>query len=241
LSSRPATARYEDVKAMPSDGALDPGQNAEPRSPLSKDRVFRAGISLADIGGIDALSMRKLAQELGVEAMSLYYHVAGKDEILNGIVDIAVGEIELPPDDAGWKAALRASAISAHEVLRRHPWACNLLMSGDIGPARRRYMESVLGRLRQSGLSAQMTDHAYHALDSHIIGFTLWEAGYSAGMAQVPEFGPTFLRELGLEDYPYLSEHAAQHFAPPSEDDVSDFEFGLELILDGLERILETP
>lgn len=126
-----------------------------------------------------------------------------------------------------------------HEVLRRHPWACSLLMSDRIGPARKAYMESVLGRLRVAGLSPEMTDHAYHAPDSHIIGFTLWEAGYSAGMAQIPDFGPTFLRNLGLEDYPYLAEHAAQHLAPPRPDDVNGFEFGLDLILDGLERVLE--
>lgn len=184
--------------------------------------------------------MRRLGQELGVEAMSLYNHVANKSDLLDGIVDIAVGEIDLPPADAAWKAALRTSAISAHAVLRRHPWACSLLMSGGIGPARLRYMESVLGRLRVAGLSAEMTDHAYHALDSHIIGFTLWEAGYTAGMGQIPDFGPTFLRDLGFEDYPYLAEHAAQHFKPPRAGDVNDFEFGLDLILDGLERMLES-
>lgn len=217
-------------------GRADP--IAEPRVPLSRDRVLRAAIGLADQGGIESLSMRKLAQELGVEAMSVYHYVANKDDILDGIVDIVVGEFDLP-SGADWKAAIRLSAISAHDVLMRHPWACNLMMSTKrVSPARLRYMESLLRRLREAGFSAEMTHHAYHALDSHIIGSTLWEAGYSANR-DLADLAKTFVRE-SVDEYPYLAEHAEQHLTKSRRNDVREFEFGLDLILDGLERIRDT-
>ncbi|MEO6579495.1 MAG: TetR/AcrR family transcriptional regulator C-terminal domain-containing protein, partial [Candidatus Limnocylindria bacterium] len=152
------------------------------RQPMSRERVLDAAISLADRGGIGALSMRKLAQELGVEAMTLYYHVANKEAILEGIVDMVVSEIELPPADAEWKPALRRSAISAHDVLQRHPWTAGLMLAPNrVSQARLRHMDAVLGTLRRAGFSAEMTDHAYHALDSHIMGFTLWVVGMNIG------------------------------------------------------------
>src|SRR3990172_9394989 len=148
--------------------ATQPHASPEPRVPLSRERVLRAAIGLDDEGGIESLSMRKLGQRLGVEAMSLYYHAANKDDILDGIVDIVVSEIDVPSGGGDWKAAMRASAISAHEVLLRHPWAASLILSGPtVRPARLRYMDSILGCLREAGFSAEMTDHAYHALDSH--------------------------------------------------------------------------
>jgi AcrR family transcriptional regulator len=206
---------------------------------MSRDRVLRAAIGLADEGGIESLSMRRLAQVLGVEAMSVYYYVANKDAILDGIVDIVVGEFELASGGADWKAAIRRSAISAHDVLMGHPWACNLMMSVKrVSPARLRYMESLLRRLREAGFSAKMTHHAYHALDSHIIGSTLWQAGYSSnkGLEDVAKkFVPKALRE-----YPYLAEHAEQHFVKSKRKGVREFDFGLDLILDGLERIRDT-
>src|SRR5687767_3194868 len=136
--------------------------SAEPRVPLSRDRVLRAAINIADIGGIKSLTMRKLAQELDVEAMSLYHYVANKDDILAGIVDLVMREIELPPDGADWKAAIRQSAVSAHDVLLRHPWACSLMMApiGD-SAARLRWMDSVLRCLREAGFSTELTHHAY--------------------------------------------------------------------------------
>ena len=210
-------------------------RRTEPRVPLTRDRVLGAAIRIADRSGIDSLSMRKLAEELGVEAMSVYYYVANKDEILDGIVDIVVGEFELLSGDDDWKAALRQSAISAHDVLMRHPWACSLMMSTKrISPARLRYMESLLKRLREAGFSARMTHHAYHALDSHIIGSTLWEAGYSAN-PDLTDKAKTFVREA-LGEYPYIAEHAQQHFTR-SKKDVREFDFGLDLILDVLEKI----
>ena len=210
-------------------------RRAEPRVPLSRDRVLGAAIRIADQTGIDSLSMRKLAEELGVEAMSVYYYVAKKDDILDGIVDIVVGEFDLPPAEGDWKAALRQSAISAHDVLMRHPWACNLLMSTKrVSPARLRYMESLLKRLREAGFSARMTHHAYHVLDSHIIGSTLWEAGYSD--PDLTEKAKAFVRDA-LAEYPFIVEHAEQHFTRSKRKDVREFDFGLDLILDGLEKI----
>jgi AcrR family transcriptional regulator len=212
------------------------GARAKPRVRLDKDRVLRAAIQIADKNGIESLSMRRLAQELGVEAMSVYYYVANKDEILDGILNIVIAEFELANSGADWNAAIRRSAISAHDVLMRHPWACNLMMSVKrVAPARMRYMESLLGRLREAGFSANMTHHAYHALDSHIIGSTLWEAGYLSNkdLEDVAKrFVPTMLR-----DYPYLAEHAEQHLTRSRRKDVPEFEFGLDLILDSLEKI----
>jgi AcrR family transcriptional regulator len=212
---------------------------AAQRVPLSKERVLRSAIELADQGGIDSLSMRKLAHELGVEAMSLYHYVSSKDDILDGVVDMVVSEIELTSRDGGWKAAVRKSAISFHDALRRHPWATSLMMSGTgVSQARLRYMDALLRRLREAGFSANLTHHAYHALDSHIIGSTLWHAGYSS-MKLPADFGTTFIKELANE-FPYLAEHAEQHIAKPKRKGVSEFEFGLDLILDGLEKILAT-
>ena len=213
--------------------------SAKPRVRLSRDRLLRAAIQIADKGGVESLTMRKLAQKLGVEAMTLYYYVAKKDDILDAILDLVVSEIDLPADGGNWKAAMRGSAISAHDVLMRHPWACSLMMSpARVRPARLRYMESLLGRLRKAGFSARMTHHAYHALDSHILGFTLWEAGYTAGARALPDAGASFRRAFPVDTYPYLVEHMGQHVAGSKRDDgEGEFEFGLDLILDGLEKM----
>lgn len=182
--------------------------------------------------------MRKLARELGVEAMSTYHYVANKDAILDGIVDMVVEEFELATGNADWKAAIRRSAVSAHDVLMRHAWACGQMMSAKrVSPARLRYMESLLGRLREAGFSAAMTHHAHHALDSHI-GSTLWETGYSANKDLAVK-AKTFVREIPAE-YPNLAEHAEQHFTKSRRNAVPEFEFGLDLIFDGLEKIRDT-
>ena len=198
---------------------------------------MRAAIALADKGGIEALSMRKLAEELGVEAMSLYHYLANKDDLLDGITDIVASEIEAPSPRGDWKTAVRRSAISFHDALARHPWACSLMMSNGVGPARLHYMESLLKRLRDAGLSPRLTHHAYHALDSHIIGFTLWAAGYTEAMKADPRAVEAFLKRVPVDQYPHFLEHADQHMRPAKRDGVSEFEFGLDLILDGLERI----
>ena len=205
------------------------------RAGLSRERVLRIAIQIADKNGIEALTMRNLADKLGVEAMTLYHYVANKDAILSHILDLVVGEFEPPPDEGGWSDAVRRSAISAHHVLLRHPWACSLMMSpARIGPARLRYMESLLGRLRGAGFSAEMTHHAYHALDSHIIGFTMWVVGYTTGIKELPDSGETLRRQISLKDYPYLVEHMGEHGKP--SDGESEFAFGLDLTLDGLQK-----
>src|SRR6266852_6369644 len=148
----------------------------EPRLPLSRDRILRAALELADESGIESLTMRRLGQALGFEAMSLYNHVTNKDDVLDGILDLVLEESEMPPPAGEWDTAIRSSAISVHQALRRHPWACNLLMAPTrIRPARLRYMGSLLGLLREAGFSAETTYHAYHVLDAHIFGFSLWQ------------------------------------------------------------------
>ena len=220
--------------------ATPTGPIAEARVPLSRERVLEAAVRLADRAGIESLTMRKLAQELGVEAMTLYYYVAKKDDILSGIVDMVVREFELPSPTEDWKPAIRQSAISAHDVLVLHPWAANLLLSGPIvSNARLRYMDSILGKLRHGGFSPEMTDHAYHALDSHVFGFTLWQVGIAAGMDQQTDSISTFLENLDVDAYPHLAEHVEQHLQERTADDESEFVFGLDLILDGLDRMRE--
>ena len=201
--------------------------------------MLDAAIGLADARGIDALTMRGLAQELGVEAMTLYYYVRNKDEILTGIVDRVVSEFELPSSRDEWKAAIRATAISAYHVLIRHPWAAALILSGPgLSQARLRYMNAILGTLRGAGFSAEMTDHAYHALDSHIMGFTLWVVGMNLGTdEELAALAADFVDEIRTADMPHLVEHVEQHMKPPDPDDKPEFEFGLDLILDGLERM----
>jgi AcrR family transcriptional regulator len=215
---------------------------ADPRVPLSRERVLEAAIGLADAGGIEALTMRKLAGALGVEAMTLYYYVANKDEILSAIVDMVVNEFELPAPDEDWKPAIRRTAISAFEVLQRHPWAASLMLHGTtVSTARLRYMDAILGSLRRGGFSADLTDHAYHALDSHIMGFTLWVVSMNLGTEEdLAAMAEQFLRELPVDDLPHLAEHIQQHMKPRDPSDEGDFAFGLDLILDGLERIRET-
>ena len=214
---------------------------ADPRPPLSRERVLEAAIGLADAGGIESLSMRKLAGALGVEAMTLYYYVANKDEILSAIVDMVVSEFELPNPEADWKAAIRRTAISAFEVLQRHPWAASLMLHGTtVSTARLRYMDAILGSLRRGGFSADLTDHAYHALDSHIMGFTLWVVSMNLGTEEdLAAMAKQFLQEFPIDDLPHLGEHIQQHMRPRDPSDEGDFAFGLDLILDGLERIRE--
>jgi AcrR family transcriptional regulator len=224
--------------------ASKPNASTKPRTPLSRERVLEAAIRLADEGGIESLSMRKLARELGVEAMSLYNHVANKDDLLDAITDLVVSEIELPQVSEEWDVAVRACAISAYEAFMRHPWACSLVMSPTrtrtVPAARVRYIEWLLRCLREAGFSPGLAYHGYHALDSHILGFTLWHLGHTAGAKDLAgeqdfaEFATGLVEELRAEGYPYLAEHAEQHIAGVEGE--GEFEFGLDLILDGLKR-----
>jgi AcrR family transcriptional regulator len=213
---------------------------ADTRVPLSRDRILAAAIVLADEAGLESLSMRRLAQHLGVEAMSLYYYVASKDDLQDEMLDAVFREMELPSDEGVWRSALRASAISAHQVLLAHSWACRLLMSPTSpSPARLRWMDSILGRLRGAGFSPEMTHHAYHALDSHIVGFTLWVLPYVAIARERPDFARDFMAQAPLDELPHLAEHIQVHLSDRAGD-TSEFDFGLDLVLDGLERSLQS-
>jgi AcrR family transcriptional regulator len=211
---------------------------AELRRPLSRDQVLRAALELADVDGIESLTMRKLGQSLGFGVMSLYNHVASKDDVLDGILDLVLAESE-PPSPAGdWDTAIEASAISVHDALRRHPWAATVLMApaGHARPARWRYMELLLARLRDAGFSAQTTYHAYHVLDGHIFGFSVWETSHSYTDDQAAELGAEFER-ITADGYPHVREHAEQHANAGPHQQVRAFDFGLDLILEGLRKV----
>ena len=215
------------------------------RRPLTKKRVLEKAIAVADKDGIEALSMRKLGQALGVEAMSLYNHVTNKSELVAAMVDSVVDQFELPDDEPRWDAAIRRCAVRAHELLTEHPWACSLaLLPSDIhtiGGPRIRYMEWLLRRLREAGFSPELAYSAYHTLDSHIFGFTLWQLGHANATLMptdgqtVEEFVARMLEQMRPQ-YPYLAEHGEQHMAPEAPDGKQEFAFGLDLILEGLKQ-----
>jgi AcrR family transcriptional regulator len=212
----------------------------EGRTPLSKERVLQAAVDLADRGGIEALSMRKLGQELGVDAMALYRHVRNKDDLLDGIVEVIVGEIERPGTAQAWKPALREQAMAARRVMLRHPWARRVLEERPKGgPVFLAYVESVLATMREGGFSIDLAHHTLHVLGSRIFGFTqdLFEDKTQAQPS--PEEVAGLLRALA--PYPRVIEMAqsVSHdgVLGPCDDDV-EFAFGLDLVLDGLEREL---
>ncbi len=179
-----------------------------------------------------------LAEELGVEAMSLYNHVANKDDLLDGMVDVVFGEIDLPSAGGDWKSAMRHRATSAREVLRRHRWAIGLMESrASPGPATLRHHDAVLGCLRSAGFSIEMTAHAYSALDSYIYGFALQEATLPFETAEeTAQLAQEIMEQFAAGDYPHLTELAVEHVLQPGYDYGDEYRFGLELILDGLER-----
>jgi AcrR family transcriptional regulator len=217
------------------------------RKPLTRERVLEEAIALADKDGIEGLSMRKLGQALGVEAMSLYNHVANKGELIAAMVDRVIERFELPDDERRWDKAIRRCAIAAHDLLIEHPWACGLALVpsdiGVVGGPRIRYMEWLLRRLREAGFSPELTYSAYHTLDSHIFGFTLWQLGHveaarrlaPPGGQSVEEWATHFIEQV-RPAFPYLAEHADQHMAAGARDGRHEFEFGLDLILDGLRK-----
>jgi AcrR family transcriptional regulator len=204
--------------------------------------VLDAAITLADERGLESLSMRKLGQSLGVEAMSLYNHVANKDEILDGIVDVVVGEIDVPAAGADWKTAARRRVISARETLARHPWATGLMESRiNPGPATLRYFDAVLGTFREAGFSVEMAAHAFSVLDAYIYGFALQEQSLPFDNAEESaDVAEALLEHLPVDDYPHLFEMIVEHATQPDYDYANEFEFGLELILNGLETLRGT-
>jgi len=206
------------------------------RAPLSRERVLRGAVAVADAGGIAALTMRSLARELGVKPMSLYHYVAGKDEILDGIVDLVFSEIDLPAPGGDWTSQMRRWAVSARQALRRHPWAIGLMESrANPGPATLRHHDATLATLRAAGFSVAMTAHAYALLDSYIYGFALQESALPFNSETVTEATDAFMRHLAGE-YPHLAEMATEHIMRPGYDFGSEFEIGLGVILDALTR-----
>jgi len=216
----------------------NPQRSASDRQPLSRDRVLSAAIDLADDGGIDKLTMRKLGEALGVEAMSLYNHVKNKDDLLDGLIDLVFAEVPLPSNEIAWKQAMRLRGIALREVLSRHRWAIGLMESRTSpGPATLRHHDAVLGCLFAAGFSMQLTAHAYAALDSYIYGFALQEQGLPMeGAEETAELAEMMLAEFPTDLFPHLAAFTAGHILTPGYDFADEFEFGLDLILDGLER-----
>jgi AcrR family transcriptional regulator len=206
------------------------------RVPLSRERVLRGAVAVADASGIGALTMRSLASELGVKPMSLYHYVTGKDEILDGIVDLVFSEIELPASGGDWRSQMRLRANSARHALRRHPWAIGLMESrANPGPATLRHHDATLGTLRDAGFSVAMTAHAYALLDSYIYGFALQEAALPFSAETATESAQAMTPQFAGE-YPYLTEIVTEHILRPGYDFGDEFDVGLTVILDALSR-----
>jgi AcrR family transcriptional regulator len=216
----------------------------KPRAPLSEERVLRTAVTLADRHGIEWLSMRKLADELDVAAMSLYYYVPNKDRLIDGMIDIVFSEIEPPSLELDWKTAMRRRAISTREALKRHRWAVGHMEGRtNHGPANLRLHDAVLGCLRAAGFSIEMTVHAYSIQDAYIYGFALQETDMSPETAD--DFAAEAQRQMHqyqavLANYPHLVEVVGGYVAKAGYDYATEFIFGLDLILDGLDRLRDT-
>jgi AcrR family transcriptional regulator len=214
------------------------GQEIATRKPLSRARVLRAAVALADAAGLEAFSMRGLALELGVVPMALYKHVANKEELLDGMVDIVFSEIELPSEEVDWRSAMRRRAVSTRDALGRHSWAIGMMESRHPGPANLRNHNAVMGCLRKAGFAFEVAVHAYSLQDAYIYGFALqekdlaFETPDSAG-----EAAQRRAETIGaLEDYPYLVEIASK-LPESGYDSASEFAWGLDLVLDALDRL----
>ncbi|HEX9229400.1 MAG TPA: TetR/AcrR family transcriptional regulator [Arthrobacter sp.] len=211
------------------------------RPRLSRESVLRGAVAVADAGGIGALTMRSLADALEVKPMSIYHHVANKDDVLDGIVDIVFSEIDLPAIGGDWHAEMRRRASSAREAMRRHPWAIGLVETRTSpGPATLKHHNAVIGTLRQAGFSVEMTAHAYALIDAYVYGFALSEATLPInGPETVTEVAGLMMDQYSPEDYPHLVEFTVEHVMKPGYDYGAEFEFGLDLVLDGLARSLQ--
>lgn len=211
------------------------------RIPLNRERVLHAAIAFADEHGIASVSMRKLGDALGVEAMALYNHVANKDELLDDMVDVVFSEIGPPAGTADWRTAMRQRAISARRVLSHHPWAIGLMESRrSPGPATLRHHDAVIGCLRDAGFSIEMTAHSFAVLDSYIYGFALQEANLPFDTpAETCDVAEAILARVPADEYPHLCELTRFHVLQPGYDYGNEYEFGLDLILDSLERARE--
>jgi AcrR family transcriptional regulator len=212
----------------------------EPRARLSRERVLRTATTLADREGLESLSMRKLADELGAGAMSLYHYVANREQLVDEMIEVVFGEIEPPSLDVDWKTALRRRAVSTREALNRHRWAVGLMEGrAKQGPASVRLHDAVLGCLREAGFSIELTIQAYSVQDAYIYGFALQEKALPFESAEesavVAEEQNWQIEQLAAQ-FPYLAEVVAGHVAKVGYDFTEAFEYGLDLILDGLAR-----
>jgi len=215
-------------------------ENGGPRPRLTRERVIQAALAVADSGGLGSLTIRTLARELGAKPMSVYYHVANKDEILAALVDIVFGEIQLPVPGRDWRSEMRKRACSAREVLARHRWAIGLLESRtDPGPANLRHHDTVIATLQAAGFSAELTAHAYALIDSYVYGFALQEAALPFhGPDSVGDVAESIMKRMAEGEYPHLVHMATSFYLRPGYDFGDEFGFGLDLILDGIERLL---
>jgi AcrR family transcriptional regulator len=213
-------------------------QSSTERVPLSRERVLRGAVAVADSGGIGSLTIRSLAQHLGAKPMSLYYYVTGKDEILDGIVDLVFSEIELPAVGGDWRSEIVRRANSARRALRRHSWAIGLMESRkNPGPATLRHHDAVIGTLRKAGFSVEMTAHAYALLDSYIYGFALQEASLPfEGPESAVDVAEPMMQQFPTGAYPHLVEMVTEYILQPGYDFGNEFEFGLDVILGALTR-----
>jgi AcrR family transcriptional regulator len=216
------------------------GELSQKRVPLSRERVLHAAVAIADATGIGSLTMRSLAHELGVKPMALYYHVANKEEILDGIVDLVFSEIGLPSADGDWRSEIIRRAGSARRVLRQHPWAIGLMESRKTpGPATLRHHDATIGTLRRAGFSVEMTAHAYALLDSYIYGFALQEVSLPfEGPETVADVAEPMLQQFPADAYPHFVEMATEYILKPGYDFGNEFDFGLGVILEALTRYL---
>jgi AcrR family transcriptional regulator len=209
------------------------------RAPLTRAKVLGAALRMADKGGIESLSMRNLARALKVEAMSLYNHVNGKEDLLDGLVELVAGEIEVPTSNGDWREAMLRRARSAHAVLLMHPWATMLFVSRmNIGPNMLRYVDASIGCLREAGFSYPLADHAWTAIDAYVYGFTIQKRNFPLEPSAYASAAKQFLPMIPAEQFPYLNGMSKEVIAG-RHDGLHQLEFGLELILGGLERMRE--
>jgi AcrR family transcriptional regulator len=208
------------------------------RRRLSKERVLSAALAIADRGGLPGLTIRSLAKELGTKPMSVYYYVASKDELLDNLVDVVFDEIELPDPHGEWREQMRRRAQSSRARLKQHSWAIGLLESRTSpGPATLRHHDAVLACLRHAGFSLELTAHAYALLDSYIYGFALQEASLPfEGPESVGSVAEPIMELMASGAYPTMVDMARSYYLRPGYDFADEFEFGLDLILDGLDR-----
>ena len=215
-------------------------KSASERKPLDRDHIVDTAIALADAGGIESLSMRKLAGELGVEAMSLYYHVPNKDALLDAMVDRVIGEIALPSLESPWKTEMRKRAVSAHEVLLRHPWAIGLVDSRtNRAPESLRYYDAMVGCLLNAGFPMDLAAHALSAIDAYVYGFGIQQLNLPLqDEDQVAEVTEDLLAQMPTDEYPYMTRMIVEHALQSGYDFSAEFTWGLDLVLDALEREL---